>query len=143
MYACFTLNSYPHPFEGRRKGFHCLHMDVISPTFLKNETPPPLSLCRCDCVSLLIPYLTPSLKRLTESGSTRTTSRSSRYIQYIMYRYTCIHIEKEERSKQGQTKNKAKQHSTPKAVTFPDKNELLQVGLEPTTLYTRGLLLHV
>ena len=28
---------------------------------------------------------------------------------------------KEERSKQGQT-NKAKQHSTPKAVTFPKKN---------------------
>ena len=26
---------------------------------------------------------------------------------------------KEERSKQGKTKNKAKQHSTPKAVTFP------------------------
>ena len=43
---------------------------------------------------------------------------------------------KEERSKQGQTNNKAKQHSTPKAVTFPKKNELLQVGLEPTTLYT-------
>ena len=38
----------------------------------------------------------------------------------------------EERSKQGQTKNKAKQHSTPKVVTFPKKNEL---GLEPTTLY--------
>ena len=42
---------------------------------------------------------------------------------------------KKERSKQGQT-NKAKQHSTPKAVTFPRKNELPQVGLEPTTLYT-------
>ena len=28
---------------------------------------------------------------------------------------------KEERSKQGQTNNKAKQHSTPKAVTFPKK----------------------
>ena len=27
--------------------------------------------------------------------------------------------EKEGRSKQGQTNNKAKQHSTPKAVTFP------------------------
>ena len=42
----------------------------------------------------------------------------------------------EERSKQGQTNNKAKQHSTPKAVTFPKKNELPRVGLEPTTLYT-------
>ena len=37
---------------------------------------------------------------------------------------------KEERSKQGQTNNKAKQHSAPKAVTFPKKNELPRVGLE-------------
>ena len=36
-------------------------------------------------------------------------------------------------SKVKQT-NKAKQHSTPKAVTFPKKNELPQVGLEPMTL---------
>ena len=42
---------------------------------------------------------------------------------------------KEGRSKQGQANNKAKQHSTPKAVTFSKKNELPQVGLEPTTLY--------
>ena len=42
---------------------------------------------------------------------------------------------KEERSKQGNTNNKAKQLKTPKAVTFPKKNELPQVGLEPTTLY--------
>ena len=41
---------------------------------------------------------------------------------------------KEERSKQGQTNNKAKQYSTPKAVTFPKKNELPLVGLESTTL---------
>ena len=41
---------------------------------------------------------------------------------------------KEEISKQSQTNNQAKQHSTPKAVTFPKKNELPQVGLEPTTL---------
>ena len=47
---------------------------------------------------------------------------------------------KEERSKQGQTNNKAKQHSTPKAVTFPKKNELPRVGLEPTThVYTSVL----
>ena len=32
---------------------------------------------------------------------------------------------KEERSKHGLTNNKAKQHSTPKAVTFHKKNELL------------------
>ena len=36
----------------------------------------------------------------------------------------------EERSKQGQTNNKAKQHSRPKAVAFP---KLPRVGLEPTT----------
>ena len=36
------------------------------------------------------------------------------------------------RDKQGQTNDKAKQHNTPKAVTFPKKNEL---GLEPTILY--------
>ena len=43
--------------------------------------------------------------------------------------------EKKERSKVKQT-NKVEQHSTPKAVTFPRKNELPQVGLELTTLYT-------
>ena len=39
---------------------------------------------------------------------------------------------KEERSKQAKVKqtNKAKQQSTPKAVTFPKKNELPRVGLE-------------
>ena len=48
-----------------------------------------------------------------------------------MYVHTCtvhVHVlmrdEMEGRSKQGQTNNKAKQHSTPKAVTFPNKNEL-------------------
>ena len=35
---------------------------------------------------------------------------------------------KEERSKQGQTNNKAKQHSTPTAVTLPKKNELPRMG---------------
>ena len=44
--------------------------------------------------------------------------------------------EKEGRKKQARSKNKAKQHSTPKAVTFPKINELPRVGLEPTTLYT-------
>ena len=45
-------------------------------------------------------------------------------------------MRRKEGRKQGQTNNKAKQHSTPKAVTFPKKNELSRVGLEPTTLYT-------
>ena len=44
-------------------------------------------------------------------------------------------MQKEERSKQGQTNN-AKQHSTPKAVTFLKKNELHRVGFEPTILHT-------
>ena len=40
---------------------------------------------------------------------------------------------KKEASKIKQT-NKAEQHSTPKADTFPRNNELPQVGLEPTTV---------
>ena len=40
---------------------------------------------------------------------------------------------KKEASK-GHKTNKAR--NTPKAVTFPKKNELPRVGLEPTTLYT-------
>ena len=53
-----------------------------------------------------------------------------------MYTHVLMRDEgrKKEASKQGQTNNKAKQHSTPKAVTFPKKNELPWVGLEPTTL---------
>ena len=62
------------------------------------------------------------------------------YIQYIHVHVhvseRCICRKKEERSKQCQTNNKAKQHSTPKAVTYPNKNELPRLGLEPTTLYT-------
>ena len=49
--------------------------------------------------------------------------------------YPCTE-KKEERSKQGQTNNKAKQHSAPKAVTFQKKNKLPQVGLKPPTLHT-------
>ena len=44
---------------------------------------------------------------------------------------------KEERTKQVQTNNNAKQHSTPKAVTFPKRIIYMyipRVGLEPTTL---------
>ena len=48
---------------------------------------------------------------------------------------------KEKASKVKQT-NKAKQHSTHKAVTFPKKNELPRVGLEPTTLYTLDKVLY-
>ena len=52
--------------------------------------------------------------------------------------YNTMRDEKEESAEASKVKqtNKAKQHSTPKAVTFPRKNELPRVGLEPTTLYT-------
>ena len=64
-------------------------------------------------------------------------------IQYIQD--TCIYMflmrDEKQASKVKQT-NKAKQHSTPKAVTFPRKNELPQVGLEPTTLYTLDRMLY-
>ena len=42
---------------------------------------------------------------------------------------------KEERSKQGQTNNKAKQHSTPKAVTFHKKN--MYVFLQGNGVYSK------
>ena len=57
------------------------------------------------------------------------------YIHVYMFLNERCEGRKKEASKLKQT-NKAKQHSTPKAVTFPRKNELPQVGLEPTTLYT-------
>ena len=55
--------------------------------------------------------------------------------------YRCIIRYEEGRKKQARS-NKAKQHSTPKAVTFPKKNKLPQVGLEPTTLYTLDRVLY-
>ena len=50
---------------------------------------------------------------------------------------------KKERSKRDQTNNKAKQHNTPKAVTFPEENELPRVGLEPMTLYTTRMYTYI
>ena len=51
--------------------------------------------------------------------------------------YTCFNERGGRKNpKQDQANNKAKQHNTPKAVTFPKKNELPHVGLEPTALYT-------
>ena len=41
-----------------------------------------------------------------------------------MYIHVLMRDEKEGRSKEGQTNKKAKQHSTPKAVTFPKKNDM-------------------
>ena len=48
--------------------------------------------------------------------------------------------EKEKRSnKQGQT-NKAKQHSTPKAVTFPRKNDHVHVRVYNITIHVHSTL---
>ena len=53
--------------------------------------------------------------------------------------HTCFLMrDEEERSKQGQTNNKAKEHSTLKAVTFPKKNELLQKNELPRCMYEKG-----
>ena len=64
------------------------------------------------------------------------------YIHLYMYVREMKERRKKERSKQGQINNKAKQHSTPKAITFPKKNELPWVGLEPTTLYTLDMYMY-
>ena len=62
---------------------------------------------------------------LADMANEKTRVRM-RIINIYMY----IHVlnkrcrRKEERSKQGHTNNKAKQHNTPEAVTFPKKNEM-------------------
>ena len=49
------------------------------------------------------------------------------YIIIIMYICMCIHVlMRDERSKQDQTNNKAKQHSTPKAVTCTWLSQFIQ-----------------
>ena len=53
-------------------------------------------------------------------------------VRMYMYIHVLMRDEKEGRSKQGQTNNKAKKHSTPTAITYPRKNELPRVGLEST-----------
>ena len=91
-----------------------------------------------DVIAQIIPGLTP-LPTAFECELIKITAILRIIIMHTSG-CTCIHVDmrderrKEERSKQGQTNNK--QHSTPKTVTFPKKNELPQVGLEPTTLHT-------
>ena len=48
-----------------------------------------------------------------------------------------IHVNERCRRKKEASKVKTKQHNTPKVVTFPNKNELPRVGLEPMTLHSR------
>ena len=84
------------------------------------------------------PKATACFSRPFASTSERlTTTEYIISLRYIFFTYTCTCFNemrrKEERSKQGQTNKKAKQHSTPKAVTFPKENELPQVGFEPIT----------
>ena len=62
---------------------------------------------------------------------------------HVACMYLYIHVlmrdEKEERKKQARSNKQTRQSNTartPKAVTFPKKNELPRVELEPTTLYT-------
>ena len=51
--------------------------------------------------------------------------------------YTCFNEMREGRKKEASKVKQTRQsNSTPKVVTFPKKNELPQVGLESTTLYT-------
>ena len=76
------------------------------------------------------------MRRKGERSKQGQTNIVAYRIIVLEYVHVLMRDEKEERSKQGQTNNKAKQHSTSKAVTFPKKNVLPRVGLEPTTLYT-------
>ena len=67
---------------------------------------------------------------LNNTSSSFDTVEIFSSVSLIMYNYTCIqhactyvHVNercrrKEKRNKQGHTNNKAKQHNTPKAVTF-------------------------
>ena len=73
----------------------------------------------------------------TETGG--TTLNLPTPVDHIqVYICTCVHVHDVYMLMRGR-KKVAKQHSTPKAVTFP---ELPQVGLEPTTLYTLDRVLY-
>ena len=59
-------------------------------------------------------------------------SGEEKYCEYVYMLMRDAEGRKKERSKQGQTNNKAKQYSTPKAVSFPNKNELPRVAFACT-----------
>ena len=84
-------------------------------------------MCVCVGARLLLVLLDSWDLKLTVE--TVSEVRACMYVGIYMYIYIYVLMRderrKEERSKQGQTNNKTKQHSTPKAVTFPKKNELL------------------
>ena len=62
-------------------------------------------------------------KKQARSNKQTRQSNTAHPRQSLFLRKHAYHVEEEK-------------HSTPKAVIFPRKNELPQVGLEPTTLYT-------
>ena len=64
--------------------------------------------------------------RKKDASKVKQTPRQSMYMYMYMY---MLMRRKKEASKVNLTNNKTKQHSTPKAVTFPKKKELPQVGL--------------
>ena len=84
------------------------------------------------CVSMSL-SVTPGAAKVDDEAPPPLPSRHSFVNGIGTWRELHVHVlmrdEKEERSKQGQTNNKAKQHGTPKAVTFPKKNELPQVDM--------------
>ena len=112
-------------------------------------TPPPSLFPLCSMCSSWNRQSTCERRLSGHSSITMTTSHAStslrtdwacstssmKLARYVHVRTcTCTYVlmrderRKEERNKQDQTNNKAKQHSTPKAVTFSKKNELPRVG---------------
>ena len=97
-----------------------------------------LPLCVCVCVSVheyvyeLGTHTMPKYKEVTRIIMKFLLLIRCNALTYSTSSYTDVHVHvhvlmrderrEEERSKQGQTNNNAKQHSTPKAVTFPKKN---------------------
>ena len=91
-------------------------LSADAPSFLPRPATGTVSECVCECVLVCVSVCVCVCVLVCVSVSVCVCE--------------CIHvreIKKEERSKQGQTNNKAKQHNTTKAVTFPKKNELGKV----------------
>ena len=106
----------------------CTHNDMYNVCTVQRTESACLE-CSCMNFSFSLPFS----KNIGSSSDIPTTSCSTPHNVYTLYTcstphniYTCIYTlytcfnerRKEERNKQGQTNNKAKQHSTPKAVTY-------------------------
>ena len=67
-------------------------------------------------------------KEEKEASKVKQTNKAKQHsTPHVHVQCTCLLLH---RNKQGQTNNKAEEHSIPKAVTFHKKNELPRVGLE-------------